>query len=295
MTGAPASWAVPDGLPGGGYIVPDPPYYNGEPLTEPALWITDQPVPEAALGPLFGDLLAAHGDTGLWPLLLTELAAPGGLSLPAVSGMPAEFVVAHLYPPGRPWHKGEILPVPPYRLDELAAGDLLARDWADEVSDAAERFSFGADAFPGVPALSWPGLADPAVPGADPDKVAADLVAAPGGAGQLTQREDIYLGLVPAADGAAALAACGWLSNAGDTAEIAAVVRSWQQRFGARLCAIGFDTIGLSVAWPPATAEHARRVAAEHVAFCPEIAYHVDVADYARDLEANPVWSFWWD
>jgi hypothetical protein len=172
---------------------------------------------------------------------------------------------------------------------------LLARDWDLEVSKGAERFSFGAGAFPGVPALSWPGLADPAPQGADPDAVAAGLVAAPGGAEQLAMREDVYLGLVPGADGAAALTACGWLSNAGDTAEIATVIRSWQQRFGVRLCAIGFDTLGLSVAWPPATAEHARRVAAEHAAFCSEIAYHGDVTDYARALEGSQVWSFWWD
>ena len=73
------------------------------------------------------------------------------------------------------------------------------------------------------------------------------------------------------------------------------MIRSWQRRFGVRLCAIGFDTLGLCVAWPPATAEHARRVAAEHVAFCPEIACHVDIADYAHDLEGNQVWLFWWD
>ena len=46
---------------------------------------------------------------------------------------------------------------------------------------------------------------------------------------------------------------------------------------------------------PPATAEHARRVAAELLAFCPETAYHVDAADYAHDLEGNQVWLFWWD
>lgn len=295
MTGVPASWVVPDGLPDGGYIIPDPPYHDGEPITEPALWITDEPVPDVRLGPMFARLLAAHGDTGLWPLLLTEMSAPAGVLMPVISGVSADLIRARLYPPGRPWHEAEILPVPASRIDELDAGELLARDWNLEVSTGGERFSFGADAFPGLPRLSWPGLADPASPGADPDAVAASLVTAPGGAGRLTMREDIYLGLVPASDGAAAITACGWLSNAGDTAEIAAVIRSWQRRFGVRLCAIGFDTLGLCVAWPPATAEHARRVAAEHVAFCPEIAYHVDVADYAHDLEGNQVWPFWWD
>lgn len=292
MSGVPASWAVPSGLPAGGFIVPDPPYHDGEPITEPALWITDEPVPD--VGPMFARLLAAHGQTGLWPLLLTELSAPAGVTMPAIPGMPADFL-AHLFPAGRPWHKGEIQPIPASRIDELDAGELLARDWDLEVSKAPERFSFGADAFPGLPRLSWPGLAAPASPGAGPDAVTASLVATPGGASRLTGREDIYLGLVPAADGAAALTACGWWSNAGDTAEVAAVIRSWQQRFGARLCAIGFDTLGLCVAWPPTTTEHARHVAVEHAAFCSEFVYHVDMAEYAHGLEGNQVWLFWWD
>ena len=122
------------------------------------------------------------------------------------------------------------------------------------------------------------------------------MVTTPGALSQLTPYDDaIYLGLVPAADGAAALAGCGWISNAGSAAELAAVIRSWQQRFGARLCAIGSDTIGLSVAWPPATPEHARQVAAEHAAFCRETAYGADLNEYAGEMLGAPIWGFWWD
>ena len=73
------------------------------------------------------------------------------------------------------------------------------------------------------------------------------------------------------------------------------VVRSWQQRFGARLCALGFDTIGLAVAWPPQTADHAQRVAAEHFAFCPDLRSMTTFSEYTESLVGNPVWNFWWD
>jgi hypothetical protein len=63
------------------------------------------PVPDARLGPMFARLLAAHGDTGLWPLLLTEMSAPAGVLMPVISEVSADLIRARLYPPGRPWHK----------------------------------------------------------------------------------------------------------------------------------------------------------------------------------------------
>ena len=85
---------------------------------------------------------------------------------------------------------------------------------------------------------------------------------------RLTGRDSgIHIGLVQAADGAPALVACGFMSRRGQTAEDAAVIRSWQDRFGARLCAVGFDCLGLSVANPPVTPEHCLRVAAEHLTY----------------------------
>jgi hypothetical protein len=271
MSGSEA-WPVPGGLPAGGFVVPDPSFLQGQRFTEPALWITDQPVADP--GPLFARLLAGHRETGLWPLLLTE-QLPGA---------------------GRPWHKGELRPVPDRQADGLDAAQLLAARWEREAGLKPERFDFGEGAFPGVPRSGWPGLADPATPGRDPDEAAASVVTTPGALSQLTPYDDsIFLGLVPAADGAAALTACGWLSNAGSSAELAAVIRSWQRRFGARLCAIGSDTIGLSVAWPPATPAHARRVAAEHAAFCRETAYGADLSDYAGEMLDASVWGFWWE
>jgi hypothetical protein len=274
-----STWSVPAGLPEGGFIVPDPPFHQGGPFTEPALWITDEPV--ASPGALFASLLALHNQTGLWPLLLTEHTPS---------------------PSMRPWHKGEISPVPAQDIDALDADKVLSARWESAASDRPDLFDFGEDAFPGARRSGWPGLADPAVPGRDPDKAAAALVATPGALGDLTPQDDsIFLGLVPAVDGAAALAACGWRSNAGAVAELAVVIRSWQQRFGARLCAIGYDTIGLSVAWPPATLDHARHVTAEHAAFCSETAYSGEsgagavLNEYAGEIVGAQAWGFWWD
>ncbi|MGW7340135.1 DUF4253 domain-containing protein [Streptomyces sp. NPDC054808] len=49
-----------------------------------------------------------------------------------------------------------------------------------------------------------------------------------------------------------------------DTAKFSTVVRDWEHRFGARVVAVGFATLHLSVAAPPADERAALLVAAEH-------------------------------
>jgi hypothetical protein len=280
-------WPVPDGLPRGRFIVPDPQYTLGTPGTEPVLWITEEPM--AGAGPVWARLLGRHADTGWWPLLLTALQVPDVVGAPAA----IRDVMRRSNPPGRPWLTGELAPV---RADDVDAAAVLAAGWARTTGTGVGGFDFGDDALPAVPFRTWPGLADPGAPGVDPTERAADLARTPAGVRELTGRADPpHLGLVPAADGAAAITGCGWRSQAGDAAEIAAVVRSWQARFGARLGSLGMDTLGVAIAWPPATEDHARRVAAEHFAFCADLADMVTFDDYARDLIGAPVWSFWWD
>ncbi|MFE1203676.1 DUF4253 domain-containing protein [Streptomyces sp. NPDC058762] len=48
------------------------------------------------------------------------------------------------------------------------------------------------------------------------------------------------------------------------TAKFSTVVRDWEHRFGARVVAVGFATLRLSVAAPPADERAALLVAAEH-------------------------------
>jgi hypothetical protein len=286
------SWALPDGLPRGRLIVPEPAYATGTPVSEPVLWISDKPVLNA--GPLFARLLASHEVTGLWPLLLTTMVIPN-----IGSGMRPELRdMLRRNPPGRPWFTGELSPVPSDAIDELNAEELLGHGWNLSTGQGGQGTDFEQDAIPSVPFSSWPGLADPMSPGADPDATAARIATSPDGLRRLTGRVDpdaAHLGLVPAPDGAAAITTCGWWSNAGDPLEIAVVVRSWQRRFGARLCSLGFGLLCLSVAWPPETAEQARRVAAEHLAFCPGILGSSTFGEYADNLRSASTWQFWWD
>ena len=78
---------------------------------------------------------------------------------------------------------------------------------------------------------------------------------------------------------------------------IAAVLRSWEARFGARLLDVGPGAqIRLLVERPPRSTEAAQRVAAEHFAFCDECAgqgLH-DIAGIAASLVEAPVWTCWW-
>lgn len=103
--------------------------------------------------------------------------------------------------------------------------------------------------------------------------------------------------LVPAADGAEALASAGWdgpVNHDNDTAKLAAVVRDWRRRFGVTVFAVEQGTLHLAVASPPATAEYARLVANEHFAFCAElVGNHLD--EYADRLINAEQWTFWWD
>jgi hypothetical protein len=206
---------------------------------------------------LWEQLRAAHRTSGLWPLLLTPLSRD----------------------PARPWVEGELLPDDMSDPAEHDPADLLSSWWAH----AAEGNG------------AWPGLA-PAADGAD--LAEADATADREAAALLASRRPWRLGLVAAGRGADAPTVAGWdgpVNHAGDTAHISAVLRSWEDRFGARVVGLGFDELFLSVAAPPATADDALRVAAEHAAFCPDNVEGQPLAAYAAGLVDVPAWHFWWD
>ncbi|MFD9729931.1 DUF4253 domain-containing protein [Streptomyces sp. NPDC059072] len=78
-----------------------------------------------------------------------------------------------------------------------------------------------------------------------------------------------------------------------------AVVRNWEDRFGASVVAVGFSTLHLAIAAPPTDRHEALLVAAEHFAFCPDNIWQgsrpCTLAAYAERLIDAPVWEFWWD
>lgn len=174
-------------------------------------------------------------------------------------------------------------------------GDHDAEDVLSEVWDA-----YAADELHTENA--WPGLAPtPVTDGPDsPETLAAEM------ADMLTDDgmplENSRLALVPARRSADIPAAIGWsgpLNHENDVARLCAVLRSWEDRFGIRVVALGFDTLTVSVARPPTTEAEALALAAEHFAFCPDN-IHQSALDslekYAEDaLLGRETWSFWWD
>ncbi|MEU0101482.1 DUF4253 domain-containing protein [Streptomyces sp. NPDC006267] len=246
------------------------------PWHEPLLWYADGPAAPRD----WPDLRAAGRRVGLLPVLVTggrrdqwpedwDLC-PEGTSYPGDHD--AEEVLAGY------WTE--------YADDETVDGT---------ASEEGEEQSGG----PG----SWPGLAPaPAREAAeDADTAAAGL------AGVIAADADEWLGgarmaLVPARRSADIPAAIGWsgpMNHENDVARLCAVLRSWEDRYDARVVVLGFDTMIVSVGRPPATIEEARALAAEHYAFCPDNIdqsppHDLDV--YAeKALLDQEAWSFWWD
>ncbi|MGV9569948.1 DUF4253 domain-containing protein [Streptomyces nigra] len=173
---------------------------------------------------------------------------------------------------------------------------------ADEVlADLWEEYAAGETG------REWPGLTD-ATAAADPDPDAPDDpdAVAMGIVDDLVESdgllEDPRLALVPARRSADVPAAIGWsgpVNHEGDTARLCAVLRSWEDRFGIRVVALGFDQLLVSVAAPPLTLAEAEAVADEHFAFCPDnILQSGDpsVRAYAETrVLGRLAWHFWWD
>ncbi|WP_285508101.1 DUF4253 domain-containing protein [Actinokineospora sp. NBRC 105648] len=241
----------------------------------PAFWLSDQP---AAAG-LWARLRAEHTRSGLWPLLLDALDDED--------------------PEYRPWGNGEVLPGDMSAPAGHEPGALLAGWWAahttgDEEDDlsAAERLAVTAPF-----GREWPGLARPLTGRTAPDLTADDLAEQ-----LLAGHASMRLGLVAAERGADALAVAGWtgpMNHTNDTGEVAAVLRDWENRFGARVVGLGFDTLLLSVSAPPTTEAQALAVAAEHFAFCPDNVWQGEapqtLSTYAQRLLGDHSWVFWWD
>ncbi|MBM9510370.1 DUF4253 domain-containing protein [Actinacidiphila acididurans] len=242
----------------------------------PVLWLSDGPVP----GEVWERLHAAHPGSGVWPLLLDS----------EVGGDDAF----------RPWETGELYPGYVSSPGKHDPGVLLAEWWSQYTAPDEDDDDLSAEERLAVTApfgTAWPGLAPRREPGAEPGKTAAEFAH-----DFAAHRPQVRLGLVAAGRGSDALAAMGWSGPANydnDTAKFAAVVRDWEQRFGARVVALDFGTLHLSVAAPPTTKEEALHVAAEHFAFCPDTIWQGadpnTLEAYAESIIGDHGWGFWWD
>ena len=108
------------------------------------------------------------------------------------------------------------------------------------------------------------------------------------------------IGLAVASRPADVLAGFGWQGAANyhrTAAPLTVVLRSWEDRFGAAVMHVGFDTIDLLVERPALSRQAALAVAAEHFAFCMDNIYQGagSISAYARQFTGAVRWSFWWD
>jgi hypothetical protein len=233
------------------------------PKSTAVIWITERPASD--VGTLWIRLAAEFPTTGLWPLVLESLDDDDR----------------------RPWLIGELGPSASSDPSKYTAAPVLADWWSRGFPEEGEE----KEAF--VPLLpfgrAFPGLAAPSESPREDNAV--QLVA---------QRLTGRLGLVAVSRPADTLSTIGWLGPGNyfpDLAPLSAVMRSWEDRFGAYLVGVGFDTVTLAVERPPRSVEASTAVAAEHFAACPDNINQGagSIANYARAINKQRAWTFWWD
>ncbi|MEU6350910.1 DUF4253 domain-containing protein [Streptomyces sp. NPDC047072] len=148
---------------------------------------------------------------------------------------------------------------------------------------------------PGPPFDSWPGFAPAGPSGADPAEAAARAVA------ELLCTDpfasSFVLALVPARCSADVPALVGW-DHGAPMPLLTALLRSWEERFGARVIAAYGGEVQVSVARPPLDPGDAERLALEHVLSTADNIVDdppTPFPEYARELVGRTEWRFWWD
>lgn len=91
----------------------------------------------------------------------------------------------------------------------------------------------------------------------------------------------------------------GWYGPANHDlsgSDVTAVLRSWEDRFGAVLVGMGFDVLQLAVAHPPTDPSGLDALAREHYEFCPDnVDQGVGSLEAYAPMLAGSEWWFWWD
>lgn len=239
------------------------------------MWLSEEPVSDPV-----GSWTHCQGrreETGLWSLLVSASYGPGRpTALASVDALDLHDVLE------RDWHS--------YRAFQLR--QLAAPQEPEDLPEGVEPWNED----PGAPFDRWPGLAAdiPSLANDDPDAAArtaiARLMAAP------YPLPKPHLALVTAARSADIPAVMGWQAEA-PLPLLCALLRSWEDRFGARVVAFDGAMIHVSVARPPRDADHATHLALEHVLTGADNINDgtVPYPDYAASLINSPLWSFWWD
>jgi hypothetical protein len=86
----------------------------------------------------------------------------------------------------------------------------------------------------------------------------------------------------------------GW-DNIPPPEENVAILKYWNDLYGAELVAVQSATFELLVAHPPTQKRVALQLAKEHVAFCRDVFSEQTLGDIGAMLRKSTVWFFWWD
>ena len=245
----------------------------------PVAWVTATLVPDP--GRVWSRLSGLSEQTGLVPFL----------------------AVARRGYQGRPWRDRVSADLNPYdspaAADRFDAAAVLGQRWAgraedhDEYDDPEEERQFREwEAARIAPFTQFPGLTPTTAEPLSPGEFAACFDSLP----------PARIGLAAAARPADALIAMGWSPGNwwdGD-APMTAVLRSWEDRFGARLLTVDLIIVRLLVTRPPRDRATALRIAAEQWAFAYECWPGKQTGlDYVDDIAAHlinePTWGFYWD
>lgn len=190
------------------------------------------------------------------------------------------------------------LPTPADPFGDLEAADpfqALGAWWQGPCPKDCHCLEPFEDSFPTTPAR---------VGGVDWSRHRSTIASASGFAADLAVYSD--LAVVDARRPADVPLALGWAGMCNyrhqDLVGLCAVLRSWEERFGALLVHMSFSTLLLAVARPPQTSGESELVAAEHFAFCPDQHDPQDMLGtvytprtYGEKIRNVGYWRFWWD
>jgi len=193
----------------------------------------------------------------------------------------AAFSETGLWPLLWPWDEDPQAyldrPVEPDEVDAVNVEAVFRRGWERLASHSAGLVEPIGPRFPG---LAGGPPVDPASTG-EPFELA----------GLLDDRARLMI--VPCNRPSDCVALIGGLAVEVGAAEISAVIRSWEERFGAVLVTVEPSFALLAVTAPPVSADRALGVAAERMAFCPpESVEPGALAHLAADT--SPVWPVAW-